>query len=111
VDKEFAPVGTRPVEADYPKPLDPVDDLPPATVITHVTRSAAGGVLVRGTTSDNGPVRRVLVNGAEATARAANFAEWEVVLPGVPARLAAHAEDAAGNVEPRPHVVLVTIPQ
>jgi hypothetical protein len=108
VQKEFMPEGKRPAEADYPKPLDPVDDLPPATVITHVTRSAGGRLRVRGTTSDNGTVMRVLVNGTEARAVTANFAEWEAVLAGVPggATLTAHAEDAAGNVERRGHVVV-----
>jgi len=89
----------------FPKLLDPVDDLPPATVITHV-RSADGELVVRGTTSDNGKVKRVLVNGKEARALAANFAEWEITLDGVPSsglKLSAHAEDAAGNIEKRPH--------
>jgi hypothetical protein len=57
-------------------------------------RPAEGKRAVRGTTSDNGPVKRVLVNGKEARAVAGNFAEWE-----------AYAEDGAGNVEKRPHVV------
>jgi hypothetical protein len=92
----------------FPRLLDPVDDLPPATVITHVRRLGGGRLAVRGTTSDNGAVRRVLVNGREARAVTANFAEWEVVLDGVPAgrlRVEARAEDAAGNLEPRPHVI------
>src|SRR5262249_52003413 len=36
----------------FPKLLDPVDDLPPTTVITHV-RKAGTNVVVRGTTADN----------------------------------------------------------
>lgn len=88
-----------------PKVLDPVDDLPPTTVITHVSRPANGKVTVRGTTADNGPVRRVVVNGHPARATVANFAEWEITLdaPAGALRLQAHAEDAAGNVERRPH--------
>src|SRR5262249_1520729 len=35
---------------DFPRPLQPVDDLPPITVITHVNRDK-GMLLVRGTTS------------------------------------------------------------
>jgi hypothetical protein len=111
VHQEFAPSGTRPKESDYPRPLDPVDDLPPATVITHVSPPAPGKLLVRGTTSDNGNVVKILVNGKQARALSANFAEWEVVLEGVrPGRVkvSAHAEDAAGNVEKRPHVVTVS---
>jgi hypothetical protein len=90
----------------FPRLLDLVDDLPPATVITSVRRLAIGKLAVRGTTSDNGAVARVLVNGQEARAVAPNFAEWEVVLAGVApgeVKLTAHAEDAAGNVEKTPH--------
>ncbi len=95
---------------EFPKVLDPVDDLPPTTVITHVDRPAAGKVVVRGTTADNGAVKRVVVNGQAARAVSANFAEWEVTLERPAAgvfRVQAHAEDAAGNVEPRPHTVVV----
>jgi hypothetical protein len=90
----------------FPKLLDPVDDLPPITVITHVRRDG-GKVLVCGTTSDNGTVKRVMVNGREARALSDNFAEWEIALEGAAAlRLEAHAEDAAGNVERRAHVTV-----
>jgi hypothetical protein len=95
-------------DVPFPKLLDPTDDLPPTTVITQVTRPAPGRVLVRGTTADNGTVRRVVVNGQEARAVGANFSEWEVALDRVPAgvlRLRAHAEDRAGNVERHAHVV------
>jgi hypothetical protein len=86
-----------------------VDDLSPVTVITHVSR-AKGKLNVSGTTSDNGTVKRVLVNGREAQALAPNFAEWEVVLEdagSAEVKLAAQAEDAAGNVEKMPHVLSV----
>src|SRR5262249_30025134 len=89
---------------EFPKLLDPVDDLPPTTVITHVRNLADGKFTVRGVTADNGTVKRVLVNGKEAKALAPNFAEWEIHLENV-ARLEAHAKDAAGNVEQNPHVV------
>jgi hypothetical protein len=94
---------------EFPKLLDPVDDLPPTTVITHVTREG-NKVTVRGTTADNGTVKKVTVNGKEAKPAAANFAEWEAVLENVSAgelKVEALAEDAAGNVEKRPHVVVV----
>jgi hypothetical protein len=97
-------------DVEFPKLLDPVDDLPPATVVTDVRRLAGNKVSVGGTTTDNGVVKRVLVNGKEARATLPNFAEWEVVLEGVakgPLEVRAHAEDAAGNVEKRPHVVVV----
>jgi RNA polymerase sigma factor (sigma-70 family) len=98
-------------EADFPRPLDPVDDLPPVTVITHVRR-AGGNLVVRGTTSDNGTVKRVSVNGQNARALAANHAQWEVVLKGVrpgKVRLVARGEDTAGNVEKLPHILVVPV--
>ncbi len=93
----------------FPTLLDPVDDLPPTTVITHVRRLDSDKVSVRGTTADNGTVRRVLVNGKEARALTPNFAEWEIVLGGVSPHelpLEAHAEDAAGNIERYGHIVI-----
>jgi hypothetical protein len=91
---------------EFPKLLDPVDDLPPTTMITHVRRAGEGRLTVRGTTADNGTVKRVLVNGTEAKAVAPNFTEWEVTLEKVPNgafKLEAYAEDMAGNVEKNRH--------
>jgi G8 domain-containing protein len=111
--RDVAPLtgdGTRAVEVrdvQFPQLLDPVDDRAPATVITHVSQPAPGSILVRGTTSDNGAVKKVLVNGREAKATAGNFGEWEVMLDRVDPRgtkLAAYAEDSAGNVEKLPHI-------
>ena len=59
---------------------------------------------------DNGTVTKVMVNGQAAKSLSANFAEWEVVLDEAKAgevKVSAFAEDAAGNVEKRPHVVVV----
>jgi hypothetical protein len=96
-------------DVEFPKLLDPADDLPPATVITHIVASD-GKLTVRGTAADDGEIKKVVVNGREAKATRANFAEWEVVLEDVPrgpVKVEAHAEDAAGNVEKRPHAVVV----
>ncbi|QOV88298.1 G8 domain-containing protein [Humisphaera borealis] len=105
VSPEFSPQGRRPVEADYPKPLDIVDDLPPVTVITgHARRE--GKILVRGTTIDDGAVKSVRINGKEAHSSRANYAEWEIELEAAskaPIELEAVAEDAAGNLEKTPH--------
>jgi hypothetical protein len=93
----------------FPRLLDPVDDLPPTTVVTHILRRGRQ-LVVRGTTADNGTVTRVVVNGRDARTVAPNFAEWEIALEDASTgdvRLTAYAEDAAGNVEPRPHVVVV----
>src|SRR5262249_8424897 len=97
-------------KVEFPKLLDPVDDLPPATIITHVRKLPGGKLTVRGTTADNGTVKRVLVNGHEAKALAPNFAEWEITLEKLPSagKLEAGAEDTAGNVEKRPHVMTST---
>jgi hypothetical protein len=68
---------------------------------------------VRGTTSDNGIVKKVLVNGREARALAPNFGEWEILLENADSgkfKLAAHAEDAAGNIERIPHIRIVDRP-
>jgi hypothetical protein len=96
----------------FPNLLDPTDDLPPTTVITHVRRlpvkkgQTSIRYLVRGTTADNGPVKRVAVNGTAAKSLSPNYAEWEAIVELKPAgQIAAQAEDAAGNVEKRPHVV------
>jgi hypothetical protein len=91
---------------EFPSLLDPVDDLPPTSVITHVGKAPGGKLAVRGTTADNGPVKSVLVNGVPAKAVTPNFAEWEAIVdvPSREPKLSAHAEDAAGNIELRPHV-------
>jgi hypothetical protein len=89
---------------EFPKLLDPIDDLPPATVITAITKTNSGKLLVRGGTSDNGEIKRVLVNGQQAKATSANYAEWEALVEAKDGKVSAYAEDAAGNVEKRPHV-------
>lgn len=90
----------------FPQPLNPIDDLPPITVITGVVRNGQK-LIVRGTAIDNGEVKRVLVNGLPATPLAPNYAEWEIALSGVSngTMVKAHAEDSAGNVEKSPMVV------
>lgn len=102
-----SPVG----RSDFPAPLEPIDDLPPATVITHVLAGEAGKLLVRGTTSDNGQVTYVTVNGQAAKQLAPNFAEWELTLdPSRDGNLTAASQDAAGNVEQTPHERMVEAP-
>lgn len=88
--------------------LEPIDDLPPVTVITHIEPQQSGQILVRGVTSDNYDVKQVKVNEQPVRATAANFQEWEIVLP-VPEsgnlRLVTSAEDMKGNQEMLPHQV------
>ena len=98
-------------DVPFPKVPEPVDDLPPATVIKSV-QQVDGKLVVRGITSDNGTVLRVTVGGKEARATRPNFAEWEAVLADVPPgifRLAAYAEDAAGNIEQMPHRIVLNV--
>jgi G8 domain len=84
-----------------------VDDLPPMTVVIGFdTTRRDGRLIVRGTCIDNGTVKRVMVNGTQAKAVADNFAEWQVVLEANTTRIEANAEDAAGNVEKTPAVVV-----
>jgi hypothetical protein len=101
----------------FPTLLEPVDDEPPATVITYPPRGASvkregGALVVRGTTTDNVKTSRVLVNGVPAKDVDYNFHQWEVTLPGVgpgEVELEAHAEDEAGNVETRAHRMTVMV--
>lgn len=97
-------------EVAFPNLLDPVDDLPPTTVVTAVVRSKDGWI-VRGTTADGGVVKAVRINGLAARSLRDNFAEWEATLnsDGKVLEVRAHAEDAAGNVEKLAHVVSVTV--
>lgn len=91
--------------AEFPTPVTPVDDLPPATVITSIVRRG-GKLLVSGSCSDNGSVKQVLVNGSKAKETSANFATWEIELDAAGAKtVSAHADDTAGNVEKLAHEV------
>jgi G8 domain len=101
----------------FPRLLDPVDDLPPATVITSpapgaTVRLVNGKLIVRGTTTDNTRTRRVVVNGVEATSVDYNFHQWEVrlanVKPGL-LTLTAQGEDPAKNVEKLPHRLSIRV--
>jgi hypothetical protein len=105
----FEPWGNSTLAENYDRYLDDkFDDLPPTTVITECRPAGSDRIRVRRTTADNGRVKRVTVNGLEAKATRANFAEWELELKHAgtsPFDVVAGAEDAAGNVEPRPHRV------
>jgi len=92
-------------DVSFPQLLEPVDDLPPATVITSVV-PINGKLLVRGTCSDNGTVKKVTINGIAAKSTTTNFAEWEAELEGDAKRIEAQAEDVAGNVEKTPAIIV-----
>ncbi|MFO0959864.1 MAG: G8 domain-containing protein [Isosphaeraceae bacterium] len=100
----FGETGDRDPEAPFPAPLDPVDDRPPVTLVTHFRADGPGRLRIAGVAVDDGRVRRVRVNGIEAKElrRAAGVVDWEGRLDGLPGgtiAVRASAEDDAGNVE------------
>jgi hypothetical protein len=113
----WQPHGTGDGGAKYQSPeietakLNPIDKLPPITAITGF-RKDGSKLQVRGTTSDNGTVAKVLVNGKEARMLPGTFGQWEITLdeiaPGQVA-LTAHGEDLARNVEQTKHSVTVVV--
>ena len=89
----------------FPTLLEPVDDLPPATMITSVQK-LRGRLLVQGTSQDNGEIASVTVNGTRAklVSSHAGVADWEVTLDAPrDGKLIAKATDQAGNVEKTGH--------
>lgn len=98
----------QPPEVEAVK-LNPIDKLPPITVITHV-RKEGSQLLVRGTTTDNGDLKRVLINAKEA--KVGPGGQWEIQLDAVKlgrVKLTAFAEDVAGNTELTPHEMTLVI--
>ena len=91
----------------WPELLQPVDDLPPATIITATARRG-DRVVVTGITHDNGEIVSVTVNNqaAKLTTNRAGVADWSIELPAAVAdKITAHATDGAGNVEQTRHEV------
>jgi hypothetical protein len=91
--------------AEFPELLQPMDDLPPQTVITHIIPQQEGSFLVRGTACDNGEIKRVVVNGQDAKIDSAT-GQWQIHLRRTgkgPLAISAHSEDVAGNVEKLAH--------
>jgi hypothetical protein len=94
---------------EFPELLSPIDDLPPATIITSVRRDG-DQVTVRGITHDNGEISSVKVNDKTAkvvaSAVSSGLIDWEISLPaGEAKKIVAAAADAAGNVEKHAHAV------
>ena len=93
----------------WPQLLNPVDDLPPATIILSVRRQK-DQLLVKGVSHDNGVIRSVTVNGqaAKLDTIQAGLVDWTALLP-LPrdGRVVAAAVDEAGNRETLAHVVIV----
>jgi hypothetical protein len=98
--------------AEFPTLLEPIDDLPPATMITSVQK-VKGKLRVRGVAQDDGEIASVTVNGLAAKIAAvhAGVADWEITL-GVPRdrKLSASASDNAGNQEKTGHQMVLSAP-
>jgi hypothetical protein len=89
----------------FPTLLEPVDDLPPATVITSA-KAVGNRLLVRGVSQDNGEIASVTVNGhpAKIGGTAPGSADWEITLEAPrDGLLRASATDRAGNREVTGH--------
>jgi hypothetical protein len=98
-------------EVQWPKLLDPIDDLPPATMITSV-REGDGKLVVCGVSHDNGQIVKTTVNGQQATfvSMRAGIVDWRIELP-FPADgiLKAAATDEANNEEQTGDVKVVAV--
>jgi hypothetical protein len=98
--------------AEFPTLLEPVDDLPPATMITSVQK-VKGKLRVRGVAIDDGEIASVTVNGraAKVATGHAGVADWEIALD-IPRdrKLSASASDKAGNQEKTGHQLVMSAP-
>lgn len=90
---------------EWPEVLQPVDDLPPATMITAIERDS-DKLIVRGLSHDNGEVTQVKVNErlAKLVQRGPGVYTWELTMDaaGIDA-VEAEASDDSGNREQTPH--------
>jgi hypothetical protein len=97
-------------DVEWPELLHPVDDLPPATIVTSV-QNKGGTLLVRGVSHDNGEIVGISVNDrkAKVLSSKSGVVDWTIELPApADGRLVASAKDAAGNVEQTGHQLSVS---
>ncbi len=92
---------------EWPELLNPIDDIPPATIMTSIRRN--GNKLdVYGISHDNTDIASIQVNDkdTEVVSKGSGVVEWRVSLT-LPAdgRIVASASDAQGNREQTGHVV------
>lgn len=87
----------------WPELLDETDDVPPATIITSVTRDQ-GKLIVRGVSHDNGEIVSVDVNGkpAELTMTLNGVVDWQASIDRS-TEVVAFAKDRSGNTEQTAH--------
>ncbi len=91
----------------FPQLLDPLDDLPPASLLTHITVDGKQHV-IRGVSHDNGRIATVVVNGKPATIirQHAGVADWSITLDApADGRYHVTATDEARNTERTPHIL------
>ena len=105
-------------EERFPILLTPVDDQPPATIITWPKKGIPaklgkdGTLLVKGTSTDDYEITKVEVNGMKATNLDYDFTEWSVKLSGLKPgmnKLTALATDSSRNKEKTPHVLMINL--
>lgn len=84
--------GAPPIEADFPKPLDPIDDQPPLVIVT----SAADG-RIQGAAVDEGGIKNLTCNGKPVQSKRSQYLEWEAIVPRATKEIVIAAEDKAGN--------------
>jgi hypothetical protein len=97
-------------DVTFPELLDPVDDLPPATIITSARRDG-GKLHVSGISHDNGEIDSVTVNARAASidSAAAGVVRWSITLEEPADRvIVAAASDRAGNVEKTAHRMVLS---
>ena len=95
---------------DFPQLLDPIDDIPPATIITAIRKTGDRFTII-GVSHDNGKITAVRVNGKAATLNHATegVTDWEIVLDApASGTFVAQGIDDAGNAEMTPHEVRLT---
>jgi hypothetical protein len=94
-------------DIEFPEPLNSIDDLPPATIVTLVTRRPYAWTIT-GVSHDNGEIDAVVVNGLPATivSRDCGVIDWSIdMTPPADATITAFGIDQSGNVEQTAHVV------
>lgn len=97
-------------DVEWPQLLNPIDDLPPATVITQIRRTG-DKLTVSGVSHDNGEIDSVTVNGqsAKIQSRGAGVVDWTIeISPPETKAILAFASDRDGNREQTGHRIKST---
>lgn len=97
---------TEVANLEWPKLLDEVDDIPPATIITSVRRQG-NKLEVHGMSHDNGEIVSVQVNGfqAKTSARSTGVVYWELEIMSPVDNVVASAIDDSDNKEQTGHKI------